>query len=126
MAKGDLDSLFDLWARWVLNGCNARGGFASMLQMMMATRCQFSGGGGEPNDSLETSIEGAVALLSTTDKNSATVLRVEYGVLTLVGEPKTQLDKAAAMGINVKTYRRRLDKGRAFVADYLIERKKRK
>ena len=55
--RRDLDSLFELWALWVRNGCNARSGFASMLEMMMVTRCQFTGGGGAPNDSLETSIE---------------------------------------------------------------------
>lgn len=65
--RRDLDYLFELWALWVRNGCNARSGFASMLEMMMVTRCQFSGGGGAPNDSLETSIEGAVTALTLVD-----------------------------------------------------------
>lgn len=44
-----LERRLELWARWIVTGCNSsRGGFASMLEMMMVTRCQFSGGGGEP------------------------------------------------------------------------------
>lgn len=122
MRREDLDQLLELWARWVLNGKNSREGFSSMLEMMMVTRCQFSGGGGAPNDAIETSIEGAVALLTLQDRLSAKVLRIEFGVWVLCGRPTTQLSKSIALGMPLITYRRKLEKARSFVAGYLEKR----
>lgn len=125
MTPRELDSLLELWALWIHRGCNSRAGFASMLQMMMATRCQFSGAGGAPNDEIETRVEGGVALLTTRDKLAATVLRVEYGVYWIRSQPKTQLDKAVALRLSLQQYRRRLDKARRFVGEYIQNRGKR-
>ena len=52
---------------------------------MMVTRCQFTGGGGAPNDSLETSIEGAVTALTVVDETAALVVRIEYGAWEIRG-----------------------------------------
>lgn len=124
--RRDLDYLFELWARWVRNGCNARSGFASMLEMMMVTRCQFSGGGGAPNDSLETSIEGAVTALTLVDETAALVVRIEYGAWEIRGLDTCaeQIDKAHALSISLRQYRRKLARARSFVTDYLKESRK--
>lgn len=124
MNRRDLDQLLELWARWAIAGySNGRGSsFASVLEMMMVTRCQFSGGGGAPNDAVETSVEGVVALLKIQDELSARVLRIEYGVKRFRSNPQTQLGKSAAMGITLIRYRRKLEKARRFVAEYLAKR----
>lgn len=121
--RRDLDYLFELWALWVRNGCNARSGFASMLEMMMVTRCQFSGGGGAPNDSLETSIEGAVAALALVDETAAVVVRIEYGAWEIRGLDISapHIDKAHALSLSLRQYRRKLAKARSFVTDHLKE-----
>lgn len=124
MTPRELDTLLELWALWILRGCNSRAGFASMLQMMMATRCQFSGAGGAPNDEIETRVEGGVALLATRDELAALVLRVEYGVYTFKDEARTQLDKAVKLRLSLNQYRRKLNKARQFVAKYIENRGK--
>lgn len=123
--RRDLDSLFELWALWVRNGCNARSGFASMLEMMMVTRCQFTGGGGAPNDSLETSIEGAMTALTVVDETAALVVRIEYGAWEIRGLDinAPHIDKAHALSLSLRQYRRKLAKARAYVVDYLKKRR---
>jgi len=122
LSPREIDSLLDLWARWIFRGRSASGGFASMLQMMMETHCQFSGGGGAPNDEIETRVEGGVALLTTLDEVAATVLRVEYGVWTMKSRPRRQLDKAAALRMSLNQYQRKLKKARDFVGRYVERR----
>lgn len=124
--RRDLDYLFELWALWVRNGCNSRSGFASMLEMMMVTRCQFSGGGGTPNDSLETSVEGAIAALTKIDETAAIVVRIEYGAWEIRGLDISapHIDKAHALSLTLRQYRRKLAKARSFVTDYLKESRK--
>ncbi|HGE7088428.1 TPA: hypothetical protein ACGB3K_005168 [Klebsiella aerogenes] len=124
--RRDLDYLFELWALWVRNGCNSRRGFASMLEMMMVTRCQFSGGGGAPNDSVETSIEGAVAALTLVDETAAVVVRIEYGAWEIRGLDinAPHIDKAHALSLSLRQYRRKLAKARSFVTEHLKESRK--
>lgn len=121
MRRPDLEDLLEMWARWIVNGCNQRGGFSSMLEMMMVTRCQFSGGGGPPSDYLEMSVEMAVTSLATQDKDAAYILRVEYGAVThwSLGEATDQLTRAHALGTTLRTYQRKLKKAREFVRAYL-------
>lgn len=117
-----LERRLELWARWIVTGCNSsRGGFASMLEMMMVTRCQFSGGGGEPRDEIETAVEAAVMSLTAGDESAALVLRVEYGAWApkSLDGATTQLDKAHALGLSLRTYKRKLAKARKHVAEYL-------
>lgn len=122
LSPREIDSLLDLWARWIHRGRSASGGFASMLEMMMATHCQFSGGGGAPNDEIETRVEGGVALLTKEDKEAATVLRVEYGVWTIKSRPFRQIDKAVALRMSLNQYKRKLKKARDFVGRYVENR----
>lgn len=117
-----LERRLELWARWIINGCNSRGaGFASMLEMMTITRCQFSGGGGEPRDDIEAGVEAAVMSLTAVDKDAARILRVEYGAWApkSLDGATTQLDKAHALGLSLRTYKRKLAKARQHVASYL-------
>lgn len=113
-----VDDLLEMWARWIQNGCNQSGGFSSIFEMMMVTRGQFSGSS-EPNDSIETRIEGAVSLLTQKDRQAATVLRVEFGAWPLRDvEPNArQIDKAHAMRMPLRTYKHRLHRARRFVAE---------
>lgn len=116
-----LERRLELWARWIVNGCNGRSGFASMLEMMMTTRCQFNGGGGEPKDDIETGVEAAVMSLTAIDDSAAMVLRVEYGAWSYrcLDNAATQIDKAHALSLSLRTYKRRLAKARRHVAEYL-------
>lgn len=128
MRRRDLDYLFELWARWIHNGCNVRrGGFASMLEMMMATQCQFSGGGGgEPKDEIEASVEAAVMALAQIDEDAALIVRIEYGawVFKSLDGTATQLEKAHALSMTLVTYKRKLAKARSFVTDHMKELKR--
>lgn len=97
-----------------------------MLEMMMVTRCQFSGGGGAPNDSVETSIEGAVAALTLVDETAAVVVRIEYGAWEIRGLDinAPHIDKAHALSLSLRQYRRKLAKARSFVTEHLKESRK--
>ncbi|MFA9209481.1 MAG: hypothetical protein ACEQSN_15015 [Yersinia sp. (in: enterobacteria)] len=127
--RDDVDYLLELWARWIQNGCNeGRSGFASMLEMMMVTRCQFSGGGGgSPRDEIETGVEAAVMALTAEDAKAALILRIEYGAweIRTLDCSSTQLEKAHALSLTLRTYKRKLAKSRSFVADFLEKRKSR-
>lgn len=123
MTPVELDRLLELWALWILRGCNARSGFASMLDMMAVTGGQFTGGGGVPNDEIETSVEGAVALLTIEDELAATILRLEYGVWRFREETRTQLDRAVKLRLSLGQYRRKLAKARQFLMRHLEHRR---
>lgn len=123
MRPQNLERLLEMWARWIQNGCclPSGNGFASMLEMMMETRCQFNGGGGLPPDVLETKVEGAVSLLAKADKLAALVIRIEYGAWRLpnMRTNAKQIDKAHALRMPLRTYERKLCAGRRFIAEKL-------
>ncbi|SPW74383.1 Uncharacterised protein [Escherichia coli] len=123
--RRDLDSCLSYGRCGCAMAANARSGFASMLEMMMVTRCQFTGGGGAPNDSLETSIEGAVTALTVVDETAALVVRIEYGAWEIRGLDinAPHIDKAHALSLSLRQYRRKLAKARAYVVDYLKKRR---
>lgn len=116
-----LERRLELWARWIFNGKTESSGFSSTLEMMMVTRCEFSGDGSVPSYDLEADVEAAVMSLRMTDGSAAKILEVEYGAWvpkSLDGATK-QLDKAHALGLSLRTYKRKLAKARKHVADYL-------
>ena len=122
MRRPNLDEILEMWARWLRNGCNQpRRGYASLIEMMMKTQCHFITGGGPPPDHLETSVETAVGLLGVKDELAAVVIRVEYGALAYRGiEAHTsQMGRAHALGITLRTYERKLAKARQHVEHYL-------
>jgi hypothetical protein len=117
----NLDQLLEMWARWIQHGCNQPRGFDSILHALITTRGQRSGSNAEPNDSLETRVEGAVSLLSLRDEAAAFVLRVEYGAIYIrdLDPHARQIDKAHALAMPVRTYKNRLQRARGFVAEWL-------
>jgi hypothetical protein len=134
---GALDALLEQWARWcdAPSGSSVLGGSGeSMLARLIATKGDLMFGGGccstEPQDSIETSIEMAVVELGSANQMAADVLRLEcvagWWQVTrrraIRGyDPRgvDQLANALALGISVRTYRRRLAEARRFVATRL-------
>lgn len=130
---GTLDALLEQWARWcdAPTGSNTLGGSGeTMLARLIATKGDLMFGGGctstEPQDSIETSIELAVVELGRHNPMAADVLRLEcvagWWQVTrrraIKGyDPRglDQLANALALGISVRTYRRRLAEARAAV-----------
>lgn len=116
-----LERRLELWARWRVTGCNESSGFSSMLEMMMVTRCQFTGSSGGPRDDIEAGVEAAVMSLRIVDNTAARILEVEYGAWApkSLDGATTQLDKAHALGLSLRTYKRKLSKARQHVANSL-------
>lgn len=133
---GALDELLESWARWCdspSDACSGGGG-GSMLARLIATRGELvfggSGHAGGPVDTIETNIEMAVVTLGAENPLAADVLRLEcvagwWQVTARRGirgyDPRGlgQLQNALALGVSVRTYRRRLAEAREYVAQRL-------
>ncbi len=122
--QNELDELFELWARWCFAGGSQADTPPSLLARWMDSKGHivFGAGGCAPTDKVEERIEAAVLAISVDEPMTALVLRYEYGVWSAVGEWRgksghalKQADKASAMGVSLRTYRRRLAAGRAEV-----------
>lgn len=134
---GRLDAMLEQWARWcdAPSASAALGGSGdTMLARLIATKGDLLFGGGcgptEPQDALETGIEMAVVELAATNQLAADVLRLEcvagWWQVTRRREIRgydprglDQLSNALALGISVRTYRRRLAEAREHVAKRL-------
>lgn len=134
---GTLDTLLEQWARWcdAPTGESVLGGSGeSILARLIATKGDLLFGGGfastEPREGIEASIEMAVVELGATNQMAADVLRLECvagwwqvtrrrGIRGYDPRGLDQLGNALALGISVRTYRRRLAESRAFVAERL-------
>jgi hypothetical protein len=133
---GDLDELLERWARWCDSPSDACSGGSggSMLARLIDTRgdLMFGGGGGPsgPVDTIETNIEMAVVSLGAQNQMAADVLRLECvaGWWQVTARRKIrgydprglgQLQNALALGVSVRTYRRRLAEAREYVAQRL-------
>ena len=128
--QSELDELFDMWARWCVSGGARMASAQTPLAKWMAGRGHvvFGAGGCAPTDTVEERIEASVVTISVTDPMTALVLRYEYGVWSTAGEWRgqedhalTQADKARALGVSLRTYRRRLADGRARVEKGLAQ-----
>ncbi len=118
--QNELDELFELWARWCFAGGSQPDTAPSLLARWMDNKGHmvFGGGGCAPTDTVEERIEAAVFAIAANEPMTAKVLRWEYGVWSWRGEDDKalkQADKAAALGVSLRTYRRRLASGRAWV-----------
>lgn len=115
------DEIFEAWARWTHNG-KLIAGYGSLMSKMIACQGHFNFGsskGGQPLiDSIEARIEAALMQLAASDPHVVDVVRVEYGARRLSGlsAMATQAEKATALSISLKTYKRRLKKGRDYVS----------
>lgn len=132
-ARNGLDDALELWARWCFEGEAASVG-RTMLAKLIDNKGElmFSGSGGAkgPADSIEALIECVVLNLFASDPLCADVLRLEYGAgwwqvaarRKIKGySPKGigQFENADALGISLRTYRRRLAEARATIEAYL-------
>lgn len=114
MSQAHLKELFDSWARWVHQGGLLPGGSSIMAKMIDSKGFMSfgSGGGRGPSpDCIEAQIETALMKLNEKHSDAVYVFRLEYGAIRRAGfDPEqTQTIKAHALGISVRTYRRRLD-----------------
>jgi len=134
---GALDELLESWARWCDSPSAAvsyGGSGGSMLARLIDTRGELRfGGSGHasgPVDTIETNIEMAVVSLYAESPLAADVLRFECvaGWWQVTArrairgyDPRGlgQLENALALGISVRTYRRRLAEAREYVAQRL-------
>uniref|UniRef100_A8GLP6 Uncharacterized protein n=1 Tax=Serratia proteamaculans (strain 568) TaxID=399741 RepID=A8GLP6_SERP5 len=128
MLPHELDYVLELWARWVNDSYSGGSGFGSMLEMMMVTGGVFSGGGHSPAlYSVQAEVEASVMALAAVDRAAADILRVEYGVGYILpgrlDKKPRQIDKAHALLISLRTYKRRLSKAREFVLNDLRKRR---
>lgn len=131
MSQAHLKELFDSWARWVHKGGLLPGGSSIMAKMIEGKGfIQFGSGGGRAlsPDCIEAKIECALMGLSQTNPQAVALFRLEHGALRQKGfDPQqTQLRKAHALGISVRTYRRRLAVCTNHIITYLANEKRSK
>ena len=141
-APTSLDKVIETWARWVESGKieGGAGGGLSILARWMDSKgdLQFGDQGGAssvPLDLLEQTIEGSVVKMATVSLDQADVLRLEFGagiyqVCARRGirgyDPRlaNQERKATALGLSLRTYRRRLAEAKDLIDQALRGRLK--
>lgn len=115
-----LDTLMEMWARWVHLG-GVLPSSASLMEVMIANKgvmCFGSGGKKSPVvDRVEAKIEAAIMELAQQKPIVAKVIRVQYGAIRLRGMPPDadQATIAHTMGLSLRTYRRYLAQGREHI-----------
>lgn len=130
MAKRDVAGALELWARWSVPDAQ-RGTGKTMLAKLIDNKGEliFGGSGsasGGPADSLELLIEAAVMKMFSADPMRADVLRLECGAAwwQVAGrrgikdyDPRGlgHFEKALALGISLRTYRRRLAEAKTII-----------
>jgi hypothetical protein len=127
--KALFDDVFNSWARWVNQGGNAPTG-QSILSKLIENKGIFfySGGGSGPMlDCIEAEVELALSALHLDNPASVHLFRLDYAAIRQRGfdASKPQLEKALALGISVRTYKRRLSVARAFVINQLKNKRNR-
>lgn len=125
MARHPLNELLQDWADWCRRPEHHRA--SSMIARLMEQGAQFGyGPTGGPllRAAIEDEIEAAVLALAAVDADAATALRIEYGaIFTGLAANASQVRKAEAAGVCLKTYKTRLQRGRAHVTQALKERR---
>jgi hypothetical protein len=133
-ARTELDDLLEAWARWCVSG-SLSSGSRSLLARWMDSRGHvvFGSGGADCVSALafpiEERVEAVVVAMATDDLLMADVLRLEYNAAAHYvvqrrrikgydARYSTQVVKAHALGISVRTYRSRLAAAR-----WIIERR---
>lgn len=124
---------YELWARWCAEGDVVSAG-RTMLAKLIDNKGEIFFGGSvgssEPADCLEARIEAAVLVLAVSDPMGADVLRLEYDAgwwqvttrrAIKAYDPRGvgQFEKAAALGISLATYKRRLSSARLTIEKQL-------
>lgn len=115
-----LDTLMEMWARWVHQG-GILPSSASLMEVMIANKgvmCFGSGGKKSPVvDCVEARIESALMALASNKPIVAKVVRIHYGAIRVVGlaPDATQLEIALKLNLSLRTYRRYLAQGREHI-----------
>ena len=129
-----LDDVLNSWAAWCFGSLGGVGGGSSMLAKLIDRKGEIffggSSGSSGPTDGIEQQIESIVTEMAAKNLQMADVLRLEYtagywGVCERWRikdyDPfeATQLDRARAMGLGWRAYKRRLAKAREIIIDKL-------
>lgn len=122
MSCKGLDQIFEAWARWCLSGNVCLQSGCSMIAKLIENKGHISfGGGGKVApivDCVEADVEAALMQLFAVDPITVEVVRFEYlGSFVGIsdGKPLNQMRKAHHLGVSLRTYERRLAKGRKHV-----------
>lgn len=121
----NLDKLLEQWARWELSPVVLGGSGISIFARLQEGGGEISprstaGGYSAPTNSEKISL--AVAKLAAVNMRAATVLRAEYGLITLPGVSPldTQETRARVLGVpSLRTYRRVLKAARDHIEESL-------
>lgn len=122
--RQSLDTIMEMWARWVHQG-GVLPSSASLMEIMIANKgvmCFGSGGKKGPVvDGIEARIESALMALAADKPMVAKVVRIHYGAIRVpgVGPDATQLDIALKLNLSLRTYRRYLAQGREHITQSL-------
>ena len=122
MTRQRLNYLLEMWARWCLRGSVIRATPDSILARLIefeGNEALMYGAGGHstPLDDLESGIESIVMALAAKDVKAAETLRIEYVFCC----SDSEIEKAARIGVSVRTYYRKLKKARHFVEESLSD-----
>ncbi|NKF30434.1 hypothetical protein HER21_28610 [Pseudomonas sp. BGM005] len=133
-AESALDKLLHDWAAWCFGGFGSLGSGSSMLARLIDRKGEifFDGASGPrgPADGLEQKIESIVMEMAAKNLQQADVLRLEYGagwwwvcdrwgIEDYDPADASQLDRARALGLSWRTYKRRLAAAREMIAERL-------
>jgi len=125
-----VDAALELWARWCFAGGGPISSGRTMLAQLIDNKGELlfggSSGSSGPSDSLEIQIEAEVLRMFAADPLRADVLRLEFGAgwwqvaarRKIRGyDPRGvgQFEHADALGLTLRTYRRRLAEARHLI-----------
>lgn len=135
-----LDKLLHSWAAWCAGGLGGIGSGSSMLAQLIDKKGEiyFDGPSGSsgPADGIELRIESVVMEMATKSLEQADVLRLEYAagwwqvcerwkIQDYDPAESTQFDRARALGLSWRTYKRRLAAAREMIIERLSANAKR-
>lgn len=128
MRESEFSDIVEAWARWCHQGKLMPVG-SSIMSRFIENKGHITFGSGGTSapiiDCIESDIELALMALNDRDPDAVMLFRLEHGALRMnkFDPTKPQLEKAACLGISVRTYRRRLAKCKEHVLTQLTQRK---
>ena len=125
--QNKLDELLEAWVRWCHSGGLVPSHSSSIIANLIDNKGNITFGSGQGQspiiDSYEAKIEALVMNMANNNQRQADVLRLEYGAGWIAASQRQsmrgyhqtnmgQFEKACALGISVRTYRRYLSAAR--------------
>lgn len=124
------DHIFEAWAHWCEAGKIRTKNGTSMIAQLIESKGHLTFGGSpfaSNLDCIEAKVEAALMQLFITDPTSVEVVRFEY-IYSIIyideGDAINQKKKAIKLGLTLRTYQRRLSKGRNYVFKKLEKKRK--